>query len=81
MSVPGNSCLPRQVLTTMQKGLSQQEEIVQLPLLALGGVAFIGSQLLVAKTLYDFPFLACVPKGSPLLIPQIFQTCEFAFES
>jgi hypothetical protein len=61
-----------------QVGLSQQEEIVELPLFAPGRVALVLLQLAVAQAFESFALAACLLKDFLLLVAQILPTHEFA---
>lgn len=61
----------RQILTAPQVGLAQQEEVVELALLAPGGVAFIFAQLMVAQAFEGFALAPRQLKNFLLLVAQV----------
>jgi hypothetical protein len=61
-----------------QVGLPQQEEVVELTLLAPGRVALVLLQLVIAQALESFTLAACLLKDFLLLVAQILPAQELA---
>ncbi len=79
--MPGNSCPSRQILTTPQVSLPQQEEIIEPTLFAPGRFALILAQLLIMQALEGLSFPTRLLKDALLLIAQMFQAGELAFDA
>jgi hypothetical protein len=61
--------------------LPQQEEIIEPTLFAPGGFALISAQLLIMQALEGFSLTTRLLKDALLLIAQMFQARELAFDA